>query len=204
MRAMGLVLGMVMAGILLAGCTISSTDLLIAPEHLATPLPAAFALTPYKSEDGTLYLADREAGARAFKLEDGAYVSEDGSLALRFEAREAEGFTVAASSPDGEHLYGWGTISGDILVLEMILDNPEDAIALLAEAEARGETRAAAAAIEATPDGIRVSDPQGLALVISWVAEGALRAEPMVVHVGREGETAPESIAQEGDSWRAQ
>ncbi|MGV3650864.1 MAG: hypothetical protein ACO1OK_05525 [Devosia sp.] len=193
-----------MAGSLLTGCTISSTDLLIAPERLATPLPAAIGLTPYKSEDGTIYLVDREAGVRAFVLDDGAYVSEDGSLALRFEARETGAFTVAASSPEGEHLYGRGTISGDILVLQMILDNPEDAISLLAEAQARGETRATAAAIEATPDGIRVSDPQGLDLVLSWLAEEALHAEPMVIHIGREGMAATERIVRNDKGWRAE
>lgn len=190
--------------VLLAGCTISSEELLVSDTELAFPLPQSFALTPYmRDAEAGGFKPDRKEAPRPFTLRDGAYWSDEGSLALRFVARPAGGFLLAASNPEGEHLYGRAVVEGDVMVLQMMIDNDAELAAIIAAADAANTP--GVADLAHTDGGLVPATREALDLTIGWLEDGTLVARPLVTFVGADATTTPPNRIRDVDgAWRTE
>jgi hypothetical protein len=112
-------------GALLAGCMITSQAELVADGEGEQIFPAKVYLTGY-DEDGANTWKVSDDGAQEMTLEGNTYKSADGSLNARFVQLEGQPgrYLLAIVSPDGS-LYGAATFKNDILVLDMILGDPD-------------------------------------------------------------------------------
>jgi hypothetical protein len=110
---------------LLAGCMIVSEGELVADGEGAQILPAKAFLTGY-DEDGPNTWKVSDDPAQEMNLTGNTYQSADGSINARFVPLESQPgrYLLAIVSPDGS-LYGAATYKNDILVLDMILGDPD-------------------------------------------------------------------------------
>jgi hypothetical protein len=186
---------------LLAACTISSDALLVTDADLAYPLPESFALTPYKFED-EVFRPDADEAPRPFALRDGAYWSDEGSMALRFVKRPDGDYIIAVSGPDREFLYGRAETDGALLIIQMVIGNDEDLPALLAAADADPAMADLTDAISMRDGGLVVSSLAALDQVIDWIADGSIEANPLVAFIGADATTPPpDRIRHTGQGW---
>jgi hypothetical protein len=113
------------APLLLAGCMIVSESELVADSEGAQILPAKAYLTGY-DEDGPNTWKVSDDGAQEMTLTGNTYKSADGSINARFVPLESQPgrYLLGIVSPDGS-LYGAATFKNDILVIDMILGDPD-------------------------------------------------------------------------------
>jgi hypothetical protein len=123
------------AAALLAGCMIVSESELVADSEGAQVLPAKVYLTGY-DEDGPNTWKVSDDAPQEMTLTGNTYKSADGAINARFVPFESQPgrYLLGIVSPDGS-LYGAATFKNDILVLDMILGDPN----ALAMAQASGD-----------------------------------------------------------------
>jgi hypothetical protein len=112
-------------GALLAGCMIVSDAELVADNEGEKIFPAKVYLTGY-DEDGPNTWKVSDDGAQEMTLDGNTYKSADGAINARFvplESRPGQ-YLLGIVSPDGS-LYGAATFKNDILVLDLILGDPD-------------------------------------------------------------------------------
>lgn len=110
---------------LLAGCMIVSEGELVADSDGAQILPAKAYLTGY-DEDGANTWKVSDDAPQEMTLTGNTYKSADGAISARFVPLENQPgrYLLGIVSPDGS-LYGAATFKNDILVLDMILGDPD-------------------------------------------------------------------------------
>lgn len=115
----------IVAGMLLAGCIITSKTELVADSEGEQIFPAKVFLTGY-DEDGANTWKVSDDGAQQMTLNGNTYSSADGSLNVRFvqlESRPGE-YLLAVVTADGS-IYGHATFKNDILALDLVLGDPD-------------------------------------------------------------------------------
>lgn len=186
-------------GLVLAACTLSSDTDLVAADALATPLPASFAMFPYKA-DGADYVRTDDA-ATDYALEGDTYIAGDRSMTIRFIALEGDTYLMAASGAEPGALYGTIWIRDDVVAIRMIFgDGLEAAI----DAATAGAPAAIVADIAVAEGGIKVTRRETLDYVIGLIEAGTLPTSPLVAWIGPEGNaTPPARLVAEGDGFKA-
>jgi hypothetical protein len=111
------------AGMLLAGCIITSKTELVADSEGSQIFPAKVFLTGY-DEDGANTWKVGDDGAQEMTLKGNTYSSADGSLNVRFVQLESPGeYLLAVVTADGS-IYGHATFKNEILALDLVLADP--------------------------------------------------------------------------------
>lgn len=198
-RAAAATLAAGFAALLLSACVISSTAPLVPPEEAAAVLDAGF---PFVTYDGTgPYAPSEEQGIGAFTkaADSNVYADPTGAMKVSFVPRDDGRNLIAVQSvtESGEtgYLYGLATVRDGIMAIEIVLAaDPADDLA------AAGMTVPAGATIDG--GAITVTDRAGLDAVIELVANGTIRAEPLIAWVGA-GEP-PATIVADGDWYKAE
>lgn len=185
-------------GLVLAACTLSSDTDLVAADAPATPLPASFAMFPYKLE-GADYVRTDDA-ATDYALEGSAYIAGDRSMTIRFIPLEGDTYLMATSGAEPGALYGTVWIKDSVVAIRMIFgDGLEAAI----ETATAGAPAAIVADIAVAEGGIKVAKRETLDYVIGLIRDGTLPTSPLVAWIGPDGNaTPPARIVADGDGFK--
>lgn len=185
-----------LAALLLSACVISSTAPLVPASEAAAVLAAGF---PFVTYDGTgPYAPSEEQGFAFTKAADSnVYADPTGAMKVAFVPRQDGTHLIAIESANesGEvgYLYGLATVRDGIMAIEIVLAaDPAEDLAAAGVAVPAGVT--------IDDSAISVTDRAGLDAVIELVANGTIRAEPLLAWVG--ADEPPATIVRDGDWFR--
>lgn len=184
---------------LLAGCMIISEEELVADSEGASLLPATAYLTGYEEDGPNAWkLGDDEV--QVLTLNGGTYSGEDGSLNVRFVPLEGvpDTYLTALVSVEGS-IYGVSTLRNDILVVEVVLSDPDP----IAAVEAAG--RPELAGIVEEDGGLKVTTREQLDGLVQLYLDGTLTLAGLVMYVSTDPDaTAPARIVKDNGDYRGE
>jgi hypothetical protein len=189
------------AGALLAGCMIVSDAELVADSEGAQILPAKAYLTGY-DEDGANTWKVSDDGAQEMTLEGNTYKSADGTLNARFVPLESVPgkYLLAIVSADGS-IYGVATFKNDVLVIDIILGDPDP----LAVVKASGVASLASLGANGDEGGLALTTREQLNDVIQLHLDNKLALLGLVMYVTSEaGAPTPARIVNVDGEYRAE
>lgn len=199
-RTAAVVLAAGCATLMLSACVISSDAPLVPADEAAAVLASGFPFVPYDGGDGS-YTRSEEQGIGGFTkaADSNVYADPSGNMHVAFVPRPDGTLLLAIESVNGAgetgYLYGIATVRDGIMAIEIVLaaDPAEDLAAA---------GMAVPAGVTIDDSAVTVADRAGLDAMIELVANGTIRAEPLIAWVGA-GEPPP-MIVRYGDWYRGQ
>ena len=179
-----------LCALMLSACTITSPTLLVSEAETVTPLPDSFVMTPYEANADGYEIAGYKPWT--FTRDGSAYVISDSSFAARFVPLPDDLYLLAVTSPSDAPLYGIARLDGQALLIRMVFNSTDEALAMLTH-DAPAEITAD---IESTRGGIVVTSRPTLDYLLERIRDGTLTTEPTVAWIGAEGETAPAQLVE--------
>lgn len=181
---------MVMAALLLSGCTITSETNLVTPGEAVAVLPPSFEMVSYNETGGTF--SPTADGRMGYTLSGTGYVDTENTLTAYFVPQGEDRYLLAFAAADGA-LYGLGRLKDGILEISAVFaGDPEAEAAALGEPLPEGVVFA--------DGGVMVADRAGLDAVVALVADGTFTTSTLIAWVG--GGTPPATITRDGDWYR--
>jgi hypothetical protein len=183
---------------LLSGCLLMSETPLVPEGEAVDILPATFNFVTY-SGSGPYTLSDDQSGGGEFIKASDSPVWANAAGELKFYlVPRADGSHLVnvISSSDGETavMYGIARIKDDILELRMVFGgNPAEELAAAGVAVPAGVTIEEGA--------VSASDRAGLEAILELMANGTIKADPLISYVGTG--TPPATIVADGDWYKA-
>lgn len=182
---------------LLAACTLSSKEKLIADDEAVTPFSQSFAFFTYT--DKPEGFVRTEEAPQIFALDGKGYTSADGTMTAYFvPLADDDTYLLAVTAADGS-LYGIAELhETGVIEIRMVFDaGLEEA---LAAAAAPADI---AAAIKVSDGAIEVTSREALDFIVALIAADKLPTAPLIAYIGEAADSpTPAAITRDGDGWK--
>jgi hypothetical protein len=183
---------------LLSGCLVMSETPLVPESEAVNIMPDTFKFVTYSGSGPYTMSEDQSGGGEFIKAPDSpVWANAAGEMKVYFVPRADGSYLVnIISSSQGETgvMYGIARIKDDILELRMVLGgNPTEELAAAGVAVPAGVTIEEGA--------ITAGDRAGLEAVLELMANGTIKADPLISYVGTG--TPPATIVADGDWYKA-
>ena len=177
----------------LGGCVISSPEMLLEATEAVAPLPDRFTMHPYaERDDGYRLSSDSPI---TYTRTGADYVAGDNSVTLRFAELGGDTYLVAVHGGEANTLYGTVDLHGDVLLINMVLDEIAPEALRDLPPEIGGD-------VLSEEGGIIVSSRAALDHVIAQLRSGTLVTSPLVAWITTDpAATPPARIVNDADGW---